>query len=191
MKKVLLSVFVVFVVIPLFSQSKGTAAVSFSMFSNSRMLSDGENFPKEYGLKNSRNISVDAQYLYPLNSWLSAEMGMNYTMARFIKTDLNDESSFFTANLLDLPIGFRLNFLKYGFINSGTILDLLYNPGFGSYLGGGIQFQSEYGLGMFANPYIRIHSVLPFNFEMSSDRVVDAGIKIGFSYSIDYLLKDK
>lgn len=191
MKKVLLLVSIIFVTISLFSQSKGTAVVSFSMFSNYRMLSDGENFPKEYGLKGSNSISFDAQYVYPLNSWLNAEMGLNYTMARFVKTDLNNTNSIFTADLLNLPIGFRLTFLKYGFVNSGTMLDLLYNPGFGSYFGGGIQFQSEYGFGMLVNPYIRIHSVVPFNLDMSSDRIVNAGIKIGFSYSIDYLLKDR
>ncbi|VBB43380.1 exported hypothetical protein [uncultured Paludibacter sp.] len=196
MKKIL--IFTVFLLFSAqsFTQSLGTVGISFSMVSSNKMMRVGENLPADYGMNGAGLLSLGADYIYPLNNWMSVESGLNYSYERFMKTTTDNGNSELVKteeniHLLSIPVGFRITFLKYGFIDSGVLLDLLNEPGFGSYLGGGVHFQSEYGLGLLLSPYVKVHSLVPFNFNLDTDRIIDTGIKIGITYSIDYFLKNQ
>lgn len=195
MKRNILLLLILLFTFSVFSQSKGLALVTYSVGTNNTMFKDASIFPSTEGLTGMGSMSLGLEYVYPMNHWLSAEAGLNYTYERFKKKfdDVDIEGGYATSNvnvnLITIPVGFRVNFLKYGFVQTGAMLDLLYEPGIGSYFGCGVQYQTEYGLGFVLNPYVKFHSFLPLNFNIDANRILDRGVKIGISYSIDYFLE--
>ncbi|MGC3979103.1 MAG: hypothetical protein QM751_13290 [Paludibacteraceae bacterium] len=177
------------------AQSRGIAIISYSAGTNNTLFRNAATFPATDGMTGLGAMSFGLEYVYPMNNWLSAEAGLNYSYELFKKkvADSQSESGYATSNvnvnLITIPVGFRINFLKYGFIQTGAMLDLLYEPGIGSYFGCGVQYQTEYGLGFVLSPYVKFHSFLPLNFNMDANRILDRGVKIGISYSIDYFLE--
>ncbi|MFV0471378.1 MAG: hypothetical protein ACK5L7_05020 [Paludibacteraceae bacterium] len=196
MKKIIVFIVIVSFFVNGFAQSYGRVGGSYSIVSVNRMMRLGETYPSDYGIRGTGTMSLGLEYQYPLNSWLGVETGLNFSYHNFTKTVSNTTTGELLrtkndVNLINVPVGFNINFLQYGFIQSGVLLDLLYQPGFGSYMGCGVHFQSEYGLGVFVNPYIKAHSLLPFNFDFNTDRIIDTGIKIGVTYSVDYFLQNR
>ncbi|MHB9140264.1 MAG: hypothetical protein ACYC25_00125 [Paludibacter sp.] len=87
--------------------------------------------------------------------------------------------------MVNIPVGLRVDFLKYGFVNSGILVDLTNEPGIGSYFGAGVKIESEVGMGLYVNPYVKIHSIVPVNLNQNADRILETGIKIGVTYNFD------
>lgn len=180
-------------VFQLHAQEKGTIGFTFSaMNKNSLLQSAAENH--NYITHRGRGfMSFSADYWYPINKWLDFETGINYSLQSFGETIDDPNIVYVTApspryydiNMLNIPIGFRVNFLKYGFVNSGVLLDLTHEPGIGSYFGVGAKLESEVGFGIFINPYVKMHSVLPVNFNENVNRILESGIRVGVAYSFD------
>lgn len=181
------------------AQSKGTVGFSFTTISSNAMLRSGSLEHNYETIKGKGFMAAGIDYWYPLTDWLKAETGINYSFQNFSKLYYNPniytvaltavEPVNFDIHQVNIPVGFRAEFLKYGFINSGVLLDLTHEPGIGSYFGIGAKIESEIGLGLMINPYVKMHSVLPVSFNKDADRVMEAGIKFGITYSLDYLLK--
>lgn len=186
--KLLLLVLALAFFAPTIAQNKGKIGFSFSAFNYNEMLRTTEtgfdNTTKGRGF-----MSFAANYWHPINSWLEVETGVTYNLRNFetssldVASEVSPENK--TLHMVNIPIGVRATFLKYGFVNSGILIDLLEEPGIGSYVGAGLKVDSPVGVGMFINPYIKMHSVLPIDFNLKANRIIDAGIQIGISYSFD------
>lgn len=167
----------------------GKVGISFSGFKNAKMLLSGE-VKNDFETISSGNYnSWSLDYWYPLNKQFTAETGLSFSSMNFEKTYSYKENELSNVFLLNIPVGIRYNFLKYGFANTGAMLDLTHHFGLGYYFGIGARFESEMGIGFFINPFVKVHSVLPFDFKMNSDRIMETGIKIGITYSFKNNIK--
>ena len=132
----------------------------------------------------------------PLTSRLYMETGFEYSKHTIVVTpeffpnmDRMPYKSKF--HLTTIPVTLKINFLKYFFANGGCLLDLDLNTsspidnqtGLGAILGVGIQYDFKFGGTVFANPYLKGHSLLPFSPGHYHQRLFDSGIRIGFVYN--------
>jgi len=94
-------------------------------------------------------------------------------------------------DLVSIPVTVKMNFLKYLFVNGGCLLDLDTSnsspidnqTGLGALLGVGIKYDFKFGGTIFANPYLKCHSLVPFSPERFQQRLLESGIRIGFVYN--------
>lgn len=178
------------------AQKKGTIGFTFSATNANLMLQSAAVNHDFTTIEGRKFISFSADYWYPVNDWLEFETGLNYSLQGFEKIVSNKlvEGSLVAVNqtedidchVVNLPIGVRVGFLNVGFVNGGLLVDIAqHEPGIGSYFGFGIKLESEVGYGIFVNPYVKMHSILPVNFDQNADRILEAGIRLGMSYSFD------
>ena len=93
--------------------------------------------------------------------------------------------------LFSIPVTLKMDFMKYLFVNGGCLLDLDTSPsrpidnqtGLGVILGVGIQYDFKFGGTIFANPYLKCHSLVPFFSDRYHQRLLESGIRIGFMYN--------
>lgn len=197
MKKisVFCTLMILIAVFRLSAQEKGSIGFSFSGL-NSNMILQSAATNHDYMTKQGHGfLSFTADYLYPINNWIEFETGINYSFQSFSEMYDNPnfayvtltapEPKYYDINMVNIPVGLRVDFLKYGFVNSGILVDLTNEPGIGSYFGAGMKIESEVGMGLYVNPYVKIHSIVPVNFNQNVDRIIETGIKIGVTYNFD------
>ena len=131
----------------------------------------------------------------PITHRLDLEAGVEYAK-HTIKIDPNlppgmDNTPYKSDfKLVSIPVTLKLNFLKYLFVNGGVLLDLDTSKsrpidnqtGLGAILGVGLNYDFQFGGSIFANPYLKCHSLVPFSPERYHQRLFDSGIRIGFMY---------
>lgn len=143
------------------------------------------------------HFSVGLSYLRALNSLLDWQTGLEYTHHKVqinsnVDPVMGAVSREEQLNLVVIPIGVRLNFLKYFFLDGGALLDLdLTSSGsIDSQSGVGINF----GVGCLV-PVIprlsfvlkantRAHALVPFSSEKYHERLLENGIHFGLSYEL-------
>ena len=94
-------------------------------------------------------------------------------------------------SLINIPLTVRANFANYFFVNGGLLLDfetssskIIDNQsGVGALLGVGAQYQLNNRLGLFINPYTKLHALIPFASETYHDRLWEWGVRVGVTYS--------
>ena len=133
-------------------------------------------------------------YLYKLNNTFDVETGIEYSNHKIIIKpmvipNMDTYSPNYSANLslVNIPITLRVNFLKYCFINGGILFEMdtsTSSPidgqtGIGSILGLGIKYEFKSGLSVFANPYIKAHSLVPFTSGDNHQRLLETGFRFG------------
>lgn len=141
-------------------------------------------------------FSLGIDYLYPLNNWLAAESGLEFTKLKILVTpppmpNAGPGHDSYTY-LLNVPISLRVDFLKYFFINGGFLFDIdisgeseLENQtGLGTILGAGLNFNLRNGVSAFINPYFKVHSLLPLSFEKNHERIFESGFRFGILYQL-------
>lgn len=141
--------------------------------------------------------TLGINYVYPLNKWLEAETGIEYSSHNIvIQPNLppNMDNSPRKANLtlINIPATLRANFLKYFFINGGLIVDIdgsTNSPidnqtGIGAMLGFSIKYDFDFGISAFVNPYTKIHSLIPLQNWQYHQRIWENGIRIGITYDL-------
>lgn len=169
--------------------------ITFSSFGANEPIyfSDLDGAPS-YDSKGFYTIGVN--YIHPLNNWLNIETGIEYAK-HSISVHPNlppnmDKSSYNAAfSLINIPITVRANFLKYLFINGGMLIGIHASSsspidsqtGVGAILGIGAQYEFNNGIGLFVNPYSKAHALIPFSAEKYHQRLMEAGVKIGLTYS--------
>ena len=134
-------------------------------------------------------------YIKPLNNVFSLESGVGFRHHELNQHpnvppggDETPNAAF--ADMLVIPVGVRVNFLKYLFINSGVSIDVNMGHsanispqnGIGFNLGFGLQYQLNSGLGFYVNPYAAMHSTLNFSNENYPERTTESGFKVGLTY---------
>ncbi|MFA5655467.1 MAG: hypothetical protein WDA37_01840, partial [Dysgonamonadaceae bacterium] len=94
-------------------------------------------------------------------------------------------------SLINIPITVRVNFANYLFVNGGLLLDFETSSsnnidkqsGVGAVIGVGAQYEFNNSLGLFINPYAKLHALLPFPAETYPQRLLEWGVRVGVTYS--------
>ena len=145
---------------------------------------------------NSDNFyTLGVNYIHPLNTWLEIETGLEYSNHTILiqpnlSPDMDNSPYNADFSLLNIPLSLRANFLKYFFINGGPILDFDISnsspvdsqTGIGGLLGIAAQYDFDFGLEVFINPYLKAHSLIPFSSENYPQRLMETGVRIGLTY---------
>lgn len=174
-------------------QEKGNIGISFTPFAKSSFLSN----------KNDANLNVDFQqttavginYLMPVNKSFYLEMGVEYNLVK-LKT-FTDTNTIFandtiasTLSMIEIPLAFRVNFAEILFFTSGVLLDFDMNSsapiskqsGVGLMAGLGLKYDFKMGLSLFANPFVKLHSLIPFGSWDNHQRIMDTSVRVGVMY---------
>lgn len=133
-------------------------------------------------------------YLSPKTKSIEWETGVNYSLFNIKTTPapgIDGEISNSTMTLIDIPLGVRATFADYLFANGGMLIGLEMTnystfdnqSGFGIYGGVGGNYDFKFGGSVFINPYVKLHSLIPFSAWKNHSRVLDYGVKVGIMYS--------
>ena len=152
-------------------------------------------------LDGAAGYSGDGFYIFgitcqiPVTSRLDVEAGFEYAKHTIIISpnlppDMDNTPYKKNFKLATIPVTLKMNFLKYLFVNGGVLLDLDTSKssaidnqtGLGAILGVGLNYDFKFGGTIFANPYLKCHSLVPFSPERYHQRLFDAGIRFGVMY---------
>lgn len=149
--------------------------------------------PSYYG-KDFYTVGFD--YLQSVGKlrWLELETGVEFSRhkieikpAPFIDVAPRDED----FSVLTIPLTLRASFLKYLFVNGGLMVNIDGGSmpidgqtGLGSLLGVGLKYDFKSGIGLFANPYAKIYSLVPFEHKDNRQRILESGFRFGVVYKL-------
>ena len=170
---------------------KSQLGITFSTFGRCDVLS----FRKGgAGYTGDKYYSLGVIYLYRLNKTLDIETGIEYSNYKIIITpnlppQMDNTPHTENFSLIDIPLTLRVNFLKYCFINGGIGFDIDAGnlrsidsqTGIGTNLGFGLKYDFKLGLSVFANPYLKVHSLILSSVE-NPQRLIESGFKFGLIY---------
>jgi len=145
------------------------------------------------GLKGDNFYSIGINYLKLLKWRFELETGLEFAKFDIIQTpgvyppfDMTETRK--STSLLSVPVGIRLNFLKYFFINGAVLMDMQLSSsadmnsqsGIGAM--GGVAFKYDFrsGFSVFINPYFKAHSILSFSDNNYKEMLIESGTRIGF-----------
>ena len=96
-------------------------------------------------------------------------------------------------SLISIPLVLRANFSKIFFINAGTLIDFDFakdneiidnQTGMGFTIGLGVKYDFKCGISVFANPFLRLHSLIYFVPDKLHNRLCDGGVRFGITYNL-------
>ncbi len=192
MKRIILGILLLNSVLAL---SQGKSELSFS-------VTTGENemimFHALDGAATHRGegfFALNMHYRKPIKEWLDFESGLAFAYHSVVVEPLSiydilpiKEEMY----LASIPIGVKFNFLRYFFVNAGTLVDIDFTSsnhlddqsGIGASLGASTIYRFDNGIGIFAMPCIRMHSLIPFTMGNYHERLLESGIQFGISYRL-------
>jgi hypothetical protein len=142
--------------------------------------------------------TIGVSFVHPINKWLESETGIEYSSHDIlihpnVPPDMDQTPQEESFSLINIPISFRANFLRFFFVNAGAIVDIDASTthvidnqaGIGALLGVAVKYDAPFGLSIFMNPYARYHSLIPFSQGSHHQRVYDSGIRVGMSYTFN------
>lgn len=150
---------------------------------------------ENHKIKNLGLFSV--QLYYGLNENLSIETGLDYTLfevnSQFKSKEEKTDSIKSNIAIIEIPIGLRYFIDDYFSVSGGALLGFDTNAtsmvksqsGVGVFLSAGAQYPFKNGISIFANPFLKLHSALPFGEWKNHQRIFDAGVKLGLSYKFN------
>jgi len=194
MKKVSL-IFLLFSLMSIdgFAQLKNEMILSYGYANNDIIMN--EDIIGDMGFAGRKTFLLEAGYQRKLNNSFSFESGFAYSKSEIVYNYfpsgvLNTKK--LEINLMSFPIGVNFNFLKYFYINAGTIIDFeLGRPsdqvtydqsGFGFYGGVGAKYSIR-NFTVKINPFIIEHSSIPFEKEKYNQRLLEKGVRIGVGFN--------
>jgi len=171
----------------------GKTGISFSSFGNNKVFRFSE-LDGAASYSGDHFFTVGGIYLHPVNGWLEAETGLEYSKHNIIiKPNLppgfDDTPQKAHFSLLNIPLTLRANFLKYFFINGGLFADIDISTssaidnqtGIGALLGISVKYDFKNGISVFGNPYTKLHSLIPFSDTKYHQGILETGIRIGIT----------
>jgi len=201
MKHLLSLIIVLLFVANGFSQEKssnnyGKIGMSYSSFGNNPVVffksMDGA---PSYNSNHFYTISLD--YSFAINNNLEIETGFDYSeqtveIVPNVSPEINVFPYYKSFTILSIPIGVKLSFMKYIFINGGAFISYdnhnKYNidnqSGIGLYGGLGLEYTLNMGLSVFINPYLKVHSLIPFDAQGTQAHLMESGLKMGVKYKL-------
>ena len=177
------------------NSERGKIGISFSPLGKSDVIRTGEGSAYRESLY---HYSLGANYSYQLKNWLEAETGIEYSkhnVKLFVHPD--GDIIFYgekKLSLISIPLTLRANFFKYLFADAGTFIDFDFSDkyeiinnqtGMGVRIGLGAKYDFKFGMSLFANPFVRLHCLVPFMPEKLHNKLFDRGIRFGISYDLN------
>jgi hypothetical protein len=148
--------------------------------------------------ENNYFYSLGVNYIYPLNSWLEAETGIEYSNHNVKFFAYPNGVTYFAGekklSLINIPLTLRANFSKFFFVNAGSFVDFDISnkneivdnqTGIGVIIGLGVKYDFKFGITLFANPFLRLHNLVLFVPKKHPDRLFDSGIRLGITYNLN------
>ena len=179
-----------------FMSDNAKIGISFSSFGSNSVFRVNElDGASSYDSKSF--YSVGLIYVKGLNSFLEFETGLEYSNHKIMVNPGVDPGMDMTPrkagfSLISVPATLRVNFLKYFFINGGLFLDIGVSSnspidsqtGLGAVFGIALKYDFDSDIGVFVNPYSKIHSLLPLADWSNHQRVWESGLRFGVTYKI-------
>lgn len=141
--------------------------------------------------------TLGIHYLQNFNTKWSIESGLEYSFHKIaVKPNvypyMHDTAIVAHFSLISIPITLRLNLTKYFFVNGGLFLDMNTRimrdidtqTGMGGMLGLGFGYDLQCGISTFVNPYLKVHSLLPFFSDNHPLRLLETGFRFGIMYRL-------
>jgi hypothetical protein len=193
--KQLLIITLLFIGINSYSQNKGTIGLSFATGQSELtpfvlLEGAGSSTGQEF-------YSLSFSYVKPINGWLNLQTGLDFSFHNFLyKGAVMPDQQFDPVRektiVYSIPLGFRAYFLKYFYFNTSALLDLDFSnnqyihnqTGFGAQAGFGFHYRFKQRFGVFVNPILTIHSLVPFDFSNYHERIIESGVRVGISYGL-------
>ena len=176
--------------------SKGKIGISFSTFGENDVVRFDE-LVGAASYSGRDHFTFGLNYFYPLNHTFELETGLEYSKHEVdihpnLPPTVDAVARSEDLSLLVIPVALRLTFLNYLFVNGGALIDLdlsSSNPvdsqtGIGVTLGIGANYDFNCGVSISLNPYLRIHSLVPFSFDDHHQRLTESGIRFGIAYQL-------
>ncbi len=176
---------------------KGQIGITFSSFGDNDVVRFHD-LIGDASYNGEKFFTFGINYLYKLNNSLDVETGIEYSNHDIIIKPMHslqmDYSPNYNANfsLINVPVTLRVNFLKYCFINGGLLFDIDASrsgpidrqTGIGSVFGLGVKYDFKCGATVFANPYCKVHSLVPFSSDDYHQRLMESGFRFGLMYKL-------
>jgi hypothetical protein len=173
--------------------------LTFSPLGISNLIGKSDN--TSYIIKDKSFYSLGVTYMRGLNKWLDIETGLEYSNHNIgITPDFLNVIYMRTSEvkliLLNIPATVRANFLKYFFVNGGVLIDInvsdnIYidnQTGIGGIVGFGANYNFDFGLSLFLNPYIKAHSWIDVG---KREKILEKGLRFGITYDLRKIIKKK
>lgn len=144
------------------------------------------------------NSSFGVNLIGEITSSVFWESGLDYSLfnvqqinSQTTPTLLND-TVLTSFSLLQLPILVRFEFSDILFLSGGAFLNFQasnnspfpVSSGIGIAGGIGLSYTFDMGLILYANPFIKFHSLIPFTNREKNANVIEGGVKIGVAYQL-------
>lgn len=193
MRKLFLILFIAFSANS-FGQSNHEISISFSSGENDlimfqQLVGTGSHSGTGY-------FTLGAHYLRSVNSWLDLETGLIYGYHNITIepafTGTPVDPIYENMSIASIPLLARANFWNYFYFNAGALVDLDFSnsqylddqTGIGLKMGVGFHYRFKPGLGVYINPILTSHSLIPFSMDQYHERLFESGIRIGISYKL-------
>ena len=174
---------------------KGQIGITLSGFGNNDVFRKEELIGGP-GYLGDRFYNLGISYIYQLNRTFDLETSIEYADHKITITPGVSPEHYPSYgagfSLITIPVGVRVNFLGYFFVNGGLILDadasqsmpINSQTGLGFNLGLGFKYNFKFGFTAFVNPYFRFHSLLSFSSEKYPQHLLESGIRLGLMYRL-------
>ena len=175
---------------------KGKIGITFSSF-GSDFLFRSEPLDGEASYNSDKFYTLGLTYAYQLNKIFEFETGIEYSKYKIVidpfDPPFNEAPSHGEQfSLINIPLTFRANFLKYVFVNGGFILDIdptISSPvdsqnGIGAILGLGLKYDFDSGISAFVNPYMKAHSLISVSAPENHQQLLETGFRFGVMYKL-------
>jgi hypothetical protein len=189
LKKMALSIISIISITTVYAQKNEIGVTIFGSLINTSISFNLLEKDTYYSVNQSYGFGLT--YIRPINKLLDIETGVEYESFDASVHSVFDYYKRSRTSLLDIPVGLRLNFMKYFYVNGGLLFDLDISTdsplhiqtGFGSMLGLGLKYDFPTGISLFLNPYVKFHSMLPYLIYKSGDQhILETALKLGISY---------
>jgi len=148
------------------------------------------------GISGKEFFTAGLTGLYSINKNLALETGLIYGRYKIHVVPWGPEQNGYNQfiTLIDLPVALKISFLKNFFANGGLLFDfdirnsgaLSNQTGLGMTLGTGFHGKIHERIELVINPYVMVHSLLPFNASETilSDKIIETSLRIGLMYRL-------
>ncbi len=180
-----------------FANSKGSISLTYSgLGTNYAIFFESIDGGGAYESNGYNSFGIT--YVRPITSRIDIETGISYSKYKYIfsNASLGPEGPIpyeILNTIIDIPLIVRWSFLKHFFLNGGLSLGfdtekenhLDNQTGIGTIIGAGAKYDiNNVPIGLFINPFYKIHSLIPFQKEGYHRRALENGIRFGFVYYI-------
>lgn len=177
-------------------KAKGRIGLSYSTFGENDVIRSDELIGGP-GYEGKSHFSIGLNYYFSLNRVLELETGLEYTrhevMVRpHVDPTIDLASRPEELSLWVVPISLRYTFLKYFFLNGGALLDfdagtsssVDSQTGIGATFGPGVNYEFRCGCSVWASPYMKVHSLIPFSGEKNPQHLLENGVRFGIAWRL-------